>query len=85
MGRDPGSDIVVTDIKASRHHARIEKRRDKFFLADYSINGTFIRFSGEPEIGLRREEIMLRGAGYILFGHSDVEVAGESVEFHVRF
>ena len=84
MGRDPGSDIVVTDTKASRHHARIEKRRDKFFLADQSTNGTFVKFSGEAEIGLRREEIMLRGTGRILFGHSEAEGAGETVEFTVR-
>ena len=84
LGRDPGSDIVVTDTKASRHHARIEKRRDKFFLADQSTNGTFVKFAGEAEIGLRREEIMLRGTGRILFGHSEAEGAGETVEFTVR-
>ena len=84
MGRDPGSDIVVTDVKASRHHARIEKRRDKFFLADQSTNGTFVKFNGEAEIGLRREEIMLRGSGRILFGHSEAEGAGDTVEFTVR-
>ena len=84
MGRDPGSDIVVTDTKASRHHARIEKRRDKFFLADQSTNGTFVKFAGEAEIGLRREEIMLRGTGRILFGHSETEGVGETVEFTVR-
>lgn len=84
LGRDPGSDIVVIDTKASRHHARIEKRRDKFFLADQSTNGTFVKFASEPEIGLRREEIMLRGNGRILFGHSEAEGAGETVEFSVR-
>lgn len=84
MGRDPGSEIVVTDTKASRNHARIEKRRDKFFLADQSTNGTFVKFAGEAEIGLRREEIMLRGTGRILFGHSESEGAGETVEFTVR-
>ena len=84
MGRDPGSDIVVTDVKASRHHARIEKRRDKFFLADQSTNGTFVKFNGEAEIGLRREEIMLRGSGRILFGHSEAEGTGDTVEFTVR-
>jgi hypothetical protein len=84
MGRDPDNDIVVNDIKASRHHARIEKRRDKFFLADHSTNGTFVRINGESEIGLRREEIMLRGTGHILFGHSDAEGTEDAVEFHVR-
>ena len=84
MGRDPGSDIVISDAKASRHHARIEKRRDKFFLADQSTNGTFVTFTGEREVGLRREEIMLRGAGRIRFGHSAAEGSGETVDFTVR-
>ena len=84
MGRDPGSDIVVTDTKASRHHARIEKRRDKFFLADQSTNGTFVKVNGEAEIALRREELMLRGSGRIWFGHGEAEDSGESVEFSVH-
>ena len=84
MGRDPGSDIVVADPKASRNHARIEKRRDKFFLADTSTNGTFVTFNGEREIALRREEIMLRGSGQIRFGHGTIEGSGETVDFTVR-
>ena len=84
MGRDPGSDLIITDPKASRHHARVEKRRDKFFLADQSTNGTFVTFDGEREVALRREEIMLRGSGQIRFGHSATEGSGETVDFSVR-
>ncbi len=70
MGRDPQCAITVTDRQASRLHARIERRRDKFFLIDQSTNGTFVTFDGEPEIVLMREEVMLRGRGRIAFGHS---------------
>lgn len=84
MGRDPGSDLVIADPKASRHHARVEKRRDKFFIADQSTNGTYVTFSGEPEIALRREEVTLRGAGTIRFGHSSAEPAGDVVDFALR-
>lgn len=84
MGRDLGSDIVISDPKASRHHARIEKRRDKFFVADQSTNGTFVTFLGEREIALHREEIMLRGSGQIRFGHSATEGSGETVDFTVH-
>ncbi len=83
MGRDPGSNIVIADAKASRHHARIEKRRDKYFLADQSTNGTYLTFDGEREIALRREEVMLRGSGQIRFGHSATEGSGETVDFTV--
>ena len=84
LGRDPGSDMIIADPKASRNHARIEKRRDKFFLADQSTNGTFVTFTGESETSLRREEVMLRGSGYIVFGHSAAESKAEVVEFTVR-
>jgi predicted component of type VI protein secretion system len=43
------------DRKASRLHARIERRRDKFVIVDVSSNGTYCTMDGEPEILLRRE------------------------------
>jgi predicted component of type VI protein secretion system len=54
---------------ASRLHARIERRRDKFVLVDQSSNGTYVTVDGEKEILLRREELVLRGRGQITFGH----------------
>ena len=84
LGRDAGGDLVIADPKASRNHARIERRRDKFFLADQSTNGTFVTFTGEVELSLRREELMLRSSGSIAFGHSAAEAAAEIVEFMVR-
>jgi predicted component of type VI protein secretion system len=80
LGRDPRCAIVVADRKASRQHARIERRRDKFFLIDQSTNGTFVTFDGEPEIVLLREEVMLRSRGRISFGHSSLE-GEETVRF----
>lgn len=84
MGRDPGSDLVISDPKASRNHARIEKRRDKFFISDQSTNGTYIIFAGGPEIALHLEEVTLRGAGHIRFSHSRAGPSGDSVEFSVE-
>jgi adenylate cyclase len=84
IGRDAACDIVIADPKASRTHARIERRRDKFFLTDQSTNGTYVTFSGEPEIVLRREEVMLRRSGRITFGHSGADGTGDSVEFSVK-
>ena len=84
LGRDASCQVVVADRKASRTHARIERRRDKFFLVDQSTNGTFVTFVGEAEIALRREEVMLRGRGRIAFGHSLGDSSDETVEFAVR-
>jgi class 3 adenylate cyclase len=63
LGRDQQNDVVIADKMASRLHARIERRRDKFVLVDQSSNGTYVKIDGEPEIQLRREEMILRGRG----------------------
>jgi class 3 adenylate cyclase len=84
LGRDATCQIAVADRMASRQHARIERRRDKFFLIDQSTNGTFVIFAGEAEITLRREEVMLRGDGRIAFGRSVSESTDETVGFTLR-
>ena len=81
LGRDPQNDVVIADRLASRMHAHIERRRDRFVLVDHSSNGTFLTIAGEPEIPLRREEFILRGAGRISFGHAYARDPSETVEF----
>jgi adenylate cyclase len=71
FGRDSACDVVVGSRRASRRHARIERRRDKFVLTDQSSNGTWVQFAREDEVVvLRREELLLRASGLIGFGHS---------------
>jgi adenylate cyclase len=81
LGRDAQNDIVIMDRKASRLHARIERRRDKFVIVDVSSNGTYCTVKGESEILLRREELTLRGSGHLSFGHSSADDAAEAVEY----
>jgi class 3 adenylate cyclase len=81
IGRDAQNDIVIADRMASRMHAHIERRRDRFVLVDHSSNGTFLTLDGEPEIPLRREEFVLRGTGRISFGHAHAVDPQEIVEF----
>jgi adenylate cyclase len=78
LGRDKEADLTVIDRMASRAHGKIECRLGKFVFADHSANSTFITINGEPEIVLRREEVVLRGHGFIAFGQpraSATEVA----------
>lgn len=82
LGRDPRNDLVVADRRASRIHARIERRWDKYVLVDQSTNGTFIKFEGEREFALKHEEVVLHGRGQINFGRRG-EGADETVEFQV--
>ena len=81
VGRDAASDVVIADRKASRLHARIERHRDKFVLIDLSSNGTYCKVDGEPEMQLRREELILRGRGRISFGHPHADDPTEYLEF----
>jgi class 3 adenylate cyclase len=70
FGRAADSDVAMDDPRVSRRHAKIELRRDKFVLVDESSNGTYVRFEGQDEILLRREEVVLQGRGCIGFGNS---------------
>jgi class 3 adenylate cyclase len=83
LGREQQNDVVIADRMASRVHARIERRRDKFVLVDQSTNGTYVSIDGEPEVQLRREEMILRGRGRISFGHAREGDADEVLEFSV--
>lgn len=84
LGRDAQCEVVIADRNASRQHARIECRRDKFFLIDQSTNGTFVVMTNEAEVLLQREEIMLRGTGRIGFGHSVDLPDAEFVSFAIQ-
>lgn len=83
LGRDMSNEVVIRDQRASRNHARIERRRDKFVLIDQSTNGTFLRIEGENEVILKREEMILRGHGTIGFGHSAMEQGIDLMQFEV--
>ena len=62
-------------------HVRIERRRGRFVLVDHSSNGTSVRISGELEVVLRRDELMLRGSGQIALGQSTGDPDPVLVEF----
>jgi len=68
IGRDPAAQLRVSDTRASRQHAEIELRGDKFVLVDRSSNGTFVAIEGEKEFMLSREEVVLRGRGHFALG-----------------
>lgn len=83
MGRDQANDILILDKRASRQHARIERRREKFVVIDLSTNGTYVLLDGEAEFVLKREEAILRGQGRISFGHPYADDGSDVVEFQV--
>ena len=82
IGRDDSNTIIIADVMASRRHAKIELRAGHFVLVDQSSNGTFVAFGADPEIRLRREEMVLHSRGRIAFGHSTADAGAEVVEFN---
>jgi adenylate cyclase len=100
MGRGDSNDIVIVSLFASRVHARVEAREEKFVLVDLSSNGTFVLLddpsraesdiqSAEdgaqlPEIRLRQEELVLTGRGWLGMGRSAEKHGDHSVRFSVQ-
>ena len=81
LGRDLGNKLVIEDRKASRQHARVEKREDGYYLVDTSTNGCFVRFSGRHEVMVRRHALLLEGSGRICFGTSCNDASADGAEF----
>jgi class 3 adenylate cyclase len=81
IGRDASHGIALRDPMASRNHAHIERRKDKFVLIDQSSNGTFVSMKTGEEFKLRREEMLLHGSGALAFGHNPRDRSAEVVGF----
>ena len=69
LGRHPDCELTVPDPAASRQHATIEVRGDKFVLVDHSVNGTYVAW-GTIETCLKREEMILPPRGRLGLGAS---------------
>ena len=65
IGRLDHNDLVVDDSRVSRFHARIEYRKDKFFIIDQSTNGTYVTNECGTTALLQREEMQLGDNGLI--------------------
>ena len=83
LGREQGNDVVIIDARASRQHARIERRRDGFMLIDQSTNGTYIARGDEPEQCARKSEILITGQGRIGCGFSANDIERDLVFFEI--
>lgn len=81
MGRDATSELLVRDRRASRHHARIERQGDHFVIRDQSTNGTYVTISGESEIFLKHDELVLRNRGIFCFAASAKGPDADCAEF----
>lgn len=83
FGRELGNDVVIMDPRASRQHARIERRRGGFVLIDYSTNGSYVVEDSGAERCIKGSEIALIGPGRIGCGFSASEVERDLVFFEI--
>ncbi len=83
FGRELGNDVVIMDPRASRQHARIERRRNGFVLVDYSTNGCYVVEDSGDERCVKGNEVPLVGPGRIGCGFSANEVERDLVFFEI--
>ena len=81
LGRDPSCKLIIADRKASRLHGRIERRNNTYYYVDSSTNGSFVTCGNEPEIMVRRGEVMLKGNGRVAFGASASDPNADYADF----
>jgi len=68
LGRDPGCDIPLDDLGASRRHAAIRFDSGRYILTDLgSKNGTFVNDQPAPVVTLRSGDQILIGGARVLF------------------
>jgi adenylate cyclase len=82
-GREESNDLVISDRRASRQHARIEWRDGRFLLVDHSTNGTYLLDDHGVEILLRHGECELPPHGRIGCGYSPLEAGCEPMVFDI--
>src|SRR5262245_56026698 len=74
VGRAPDNDIVLNDVRVSRHHARLERRAAGWLLTDLgSRNGVVV--NGEPA-GATATVV---DGDRLTFGGTDLVVAGDGL------
>lgn len=83
LGRDGACGMAVRDPAASRRHATIEIRGDRFVLVDHSVNGTYVA-TDATETCLKREELILPARGRLGLGAS-TSASGVTVLEFSRF
>jgi len=85
IGRGAGSDMLIDDARVSRAHCRIDWLGATLQLSDLSINGTFVRFTGEDEVlSLRRGSCTLHGSGEVGLSGSPEDPGVAVMHFEVQ-
>lgn len=82
LGRDTDNTVVVDAQSVSRSHAKIELIRARYYLRDFSTNGTYITV-GDEQAFVRRESSALEGKGCIGLGFNPKSDSQHVIYFNV--
>ncbi len=85
LGRQAHNDLVVSEVTASRVHARIEYRRGKFILIDQSTNGTCVAMDGKKSSFIHNDEVVLGARGYISLGCEVDATSPQAIHFAYEY
>ncbi|MDR2689185.1 MAG: adenylate/guanylate cyclase domain-containing protein [Azoarcus sp.] len=84
VGRNQDCGLVVDDSRVSRRHARITWIGGQCTLADFSSNGTWVRFGTEKtSVILKRDNCVLHGQGIIGLGSAPEDFTTATLSFQV--
>jgi class 3 adenylate cyclase len=84
IGRGSSCGLQIDEARVSRTHARIDFDGGALQITDLSINGTYLRFTGDDEVlSLRRGACTLHGSGDIGLGGSPNEIGVPVLQFNV--
>jgi len=83
IGRSRGNDIHFQSNMVSREHARIDYKHGKFFITDFSNNGTFIELQDGTRTLIRKSDYRLILSGFLYFGEEPGESAVTRVKYDV--
>jgi len=77
IGRDPSNDIVLADPMASRHHAVVERRGDRYYLRDCnSTNGFTVNGDRLSERGLQSGDLLGIGSTRLVYWEGAAALPG---------
>ncbi len=84
LGREPDNDLILDDPRASRRHARIDYRDNRFALVDHSSNGSWVETDNGTSVFIKGEEAVLPVHGRIGLGFPAAEGEANMVDFEVH-
>lgn len=83
IGRSAECDVLIQRPWVSRRHATVSVRHGKIEFSDRSSSGTYVSLPGGHELFLRRESVVLTGAGAISPSVRPTEAEAEVIQYRV--